>query len=340
MANSITNGYLNRKPDWSFTTVISLLSLIIALPFAAFAQGAAPIASPTASKDGTHGRTDSAAPKITLEEREYNFGSVKQGEEVSHVFKIKNEGATELVIHNVSPACGCTASDFPKKLAPGEEGKIKLSVKTTGMNGKVERYADIISNDSTQAGLKLWVRMDVHKDDSNIVNSGGTNSMAEKSVLDFALKNIDGKETKLSDYRGKVLLLVNVASQCGYTPQYEGLQAVYSKYSAQGLIVLGFPANNFGGQEPGTNEEIKQFCTLKYKVSFPMFAKISVKGADIHPLYQFLTSKETDPEFSGDIKWNFNKFLVDRNGKIIARFDSGDKPEGEKVTQAIEKALK
>jgi glutathione peroxidase len=180
----------------------------------------------------------------------------------------------------------------------------------------------------------------VHKEDSNIVNSGGTNNMAEKSVLDFALKNIDGKETKLSDYRGKVLLLVNVASQCGYTPQYEGLQAVYSKYSAQGLIVLGFPANNFGGQEPGTNEEIKQFCTLKYKVSFPMFAKISVKGADIHPLYQFLTSKETDPEFSGDIKWNFNKFLVDRNGKIIARFDSGDKPEGEKVTQAIEKALK
>lgn len=340
MANSIANGYLNQKPDWSFTAVISLLSLIIALPFAAFAQGAAPIASPTASKDGAQGRTDSAAPKIALEEREYNFGSVKQGEEVSHVFKIKNEGAGELVIHNVSPACGCTASDFPKKLAPGEEGKIKLSVRTNGMNGKVERYADIISNDSIQAGLKLWVRMDVHKDDSNIVNSGGANNMAEKSVLDFTLKNIDGKETKLGDYRGKVLLLVNVASQCGYTPQYEGLQAVYSKYGAQGLVVLGFPANNFGGQEPGTNEEIKQFCTVKYKVSFPMFTKISVKGADIHPLYNFLTSKETDPEFSGDIKWNFNKFLVDRNGKIIARFDSGDKPEGEKVTQAIEKALK
>jgi glutathione peroxidase len=338
MANSIAIGYLNRKPDWSFTAVISLLSLIIALPFAAFAQGVAP----TASKDGTRGKTDSAAPKIALEESEYNFGSVKQGEEVSHIFKIKNEGASELVIHNVSPACGCTASDFPKKLAPGEEGNIKLSVRTTGMSGKVERYADIISNDSTQAGLKLWVRMDVHKDDSNIVNSantGGANNMADKSVLDYTLKNIDGKETKLSDYRGKVLLLVNVASQCGYTPQYEGLQAIYSKYSAQGLVVLGFPANNFGGQEPGTNEEIKQFCTLKYKVSFPMFAKISVKGADIHPLYHFLTSKETDPEFSGDIKWNFNKFLVDRNGKIIARFDSGDKPEGEKVTQAVEKAL-
>jgi glutathione peroxidase len=164
--------------------------------------------------------------------------------------------------------------------------------------------------------------------------------MAGKSVLDFTLKSIDGKETKLGDYRGKVLLIVNVASQCGYTPQYEGLQAMYAKYRDQGLVVLGFPANNFGGQEPGTNEEIKQFCTLKYKVSFPMFAKISVKGGDIHPLYKFLTSKETDPEFGGDISWNFNKFLVDRSGKVIARFETKEKPEGEKVTQAIEKALK
>jgi glutathione peroxidase len=343
MANSITNGYLNRKPDWSFTAVISLLSLVIALPFAAFAQGAAPAAAPNASKDGTQGKVDAAAPKIALEEREFNFGSVKPGDEVSHIFKIKNEGGAELVIHNVSPACGCTASDFPRKLAPGEEGKIKLSVRTVGMTGKIERYADVISNDSTQAGLKLWLRMDVHRDDSNTANSansGGANNMAEKSVLDFTMKNIEGKDAKLSDYRGKVLLIVNVASQCGYTPQYEGLQAIYSKYGAQGLVVLGFPANNFGGQEPGTNEEIKQFCTVKYKVSFPMFSKISVKGADIHPLYKFLTNKETDPEFGGDIKWNFNKFLVDRSGKIIARFESQDKPEGEKVTQAIEKALK
>src|SRR5574341_1345122 len=167
---------------------------------------------------------------------------------------------------------------------------------------------------------------------------GGT--MAEKSVLDFTMKNIDGKDTKLSDYRGKVLLLVNVASKCGYTPQYEGLQAIYAKYRDQGLVVLGFPANNFGGQEPGTNEEIKQFCLMKYNVSFPMFAKISVKGADIHPLYKFLTGKETNPEFGGDITWNFNKFLVDRTGKLIARFETREKPEGEKVTQAIEQALK
>jgi len=339
MANSIANNYLNRKSDWSFTAVILLLSLIIALPLATFAQNGAQNAAPSTAKDGASDSKPKPAPKIALEEREHNFGKVKEGEQISHTFKIKNEGAAELVIHNVSPACGCTASDFPKKLAPGEEGKVTLSVRTTGMNGKNDRYADIISNDATQVGLKLWLHMDVYKGDSNIVNSGGANNMAEKSVLDFTMKNIDGKETKLSEYRGKVLLLVNVASQCGYTPQYEGLQAVYSKYSGQGLVVLGFPANNFGGQEPGTNEEIKQFCTLKYNVSFPMFAKISVKGADIHPLYKFLTSKESDPEFGGDITWNFNKFLVDRDGKIIARFETREKPEGEKVTQAIEKAL-
>src|SRR5262252_8359418 len=328
MTNVIVKVYSNRKTDWGFAAVISLLSLIIALPFPAFAQASA--------QDGAQdGKTYTAAPKIALEEREHNFGKVKEGEEVSHTFKIKNEGAAELVIHNVSPACGCTASDFTKKLAPGEEGKITLAVKTTGMNGKNDRYADVFSNDAAQASLKLWVHMDVYNADSE-----GANNMSEKSVLDFTLKNIDGKETKLGDYRGKVLLLVNVASQCGYTPQYEGLQAIYAKYHDQGLVVMGFPANNFGGQEPGTNDEIKQFCTLKYKVSFPMFAKISVKGGDIHPLYKFLTSKETDPEFSGDISWNFNKFLVDRNGKIIARFETREKPEGEKVTQAIENALK
>ncbi|HEY6401094.1 MAG TPA: DUF1573 domain-containing protein [Blastocatellia bacterium] len=345
MANSITNGYLNRKTDWSFTAVISLLSLMIAFPFGAFAQSSA---QDTAKDVATDGKTKSAAPKtapdiapkIALAEREYDFGKVKMGEQLSHTFKIKNEGPAELIIHNVSPACGCTASEFPKKLAPGEEGKITLSVRTAGMNGKIDRYADIISNDAAQANIKLWLHMDVHNDASTVANPGGANNMAEKSVLDFTLKNIDGKETKLSDYRGKVLLLVNVASECGYTPQYEGLQAIYSKYGAQGLVVLGFPANNFGGQEPGTNEEIKQFCTLKYKVAFPMFAKISVKGADIHPLYKFLTNKETNPEFGGDISWNFNKFLVDRNGKIIARFETKEKPEGEKVTQAIQSALK
>lgn len=165
-------------------------------------------------------------------------------------------------------------------------------------------------------------------------------AMAPASVLDFTVKNIDGQDVKLDTYKGKVILITNVASKCGYTPQYEGLQAIFAKYKDQGLVVLGFPANNFLGQEPGTNEEIKTFCKLKYNVSFPMFSKISVKGSDMHPLYQFLTSKETNPEFAGDITWNFNKFLVDRSGKVIARFETREKPESEKIVQAIEKALK
>lgn len=159
------------------------------------------------------------------------------------------------------------------------------------------------------------------------------------SVYDFTLKDIDRKEVNLGQYRGKVLLLVNVASRCGFTPQYEGLQSIYLKYKDQGFVILGFPANNFLGQEPGTEEEIKTFCSTKYNVTFPMFSKISVKGDDIHPLYKFLTSKDTNPEFGGDIKWNFNKFLVDKSGKIIARFEPAVKPESEQVVQAVEKAL-
>lgn len=165
-------------------------------------------------------------------------------------------------------------------------------------------------------------------------------ALMAKSIHEFSVKNIDGQEVKLSAYKGKVALVVNVASKCGYTPQYDGLQAIYTKYKDQGLVVLGFPANNFMGQEPGTNEEIKTFCQTKFNVSFPLFAKISVKGDDIHPLYQFLTSKESNPEFAGNITWNFNKFLVDQNGKVIARFETKEKPEGEKITQAIEAALK
>jgi glutathione peroxidase len=159
------------------------------------------------------------------------------------------------------------------------------------------------------------------------------------SIYDFSLKDIDHKEVSLSQYRGKVVLVVNVASRCGYTPQYEGLQKVYMKYKDRGFVILGFPANNFMAQEPGTDEEIKTFCSAKYNVTFPIFSKISVKGDDIHPLYKFLTSKETNPEFSGDIKWNFSKFLIDKNGKIIARFEPKVTPESDPVIQAIEKAL-
>jgi len=161
----------------------------------------------------------------------------------------------------------------------------------------------------------------------------------KSSIYKYTMKDIDGNDVKISKYKDKVIMVVNTASKCGYTPQYEGLEAIYNKYKDRGFYVLGFPANNFGGQEPGTETEIKEFCTTKYKVTFPMFAKISVKGADQDPFYAYLTSKEKNPDFSGDITWNFNKFLIDREGKIVARFTSKDKPDSEAVAQAIEKYL-
>ncbi len=158
------------------------------------------------------------------------------------------------------------------------------------------------------------------------------------SVYDFTLPSIDGANAPLAQYKGKVLLLVNVASKCGYTPQYAGLESLYEKYKDQGLVVIGFPANNFGAQEPGSNEEIKSFCTRTYHVSFPMYAKISVKGSDKAPLYQYLT-EEANPATNGEIGWNFTKFVVDRKGRVIARFESKITPEDSTLTSVIEKAL-
>lgn len=159
-------------------------------------------------------------------------------------------------------------------------------------------------------------------------------------ALNFQVQDIDGKAVDLAKaYQGKVLLVVNTASQCGYTPQYRGLESTYGKYKAKGLEVLAFPANEFGSQEPGSNGEIKSFCSSNYNVTFPLFSKIVVKGPGIHPFYQYLTSAKTDPKFAGDVSWNFNKFLINRKGEIIARFDSGDAPESPKVTKAIEAAL-
>ena len=167
-----------------------------------------------------------------------------------------------------------------------------------------------------------------------------TSAFAASSVHDFTLNSLTGTPTPLASFKGKVMLLVNVASQCGYTYQYEGLQALYAKYKDQGLVLAGFPANNFGGQEPGSNEEIATFCKAKYGVTFPMFSKISVKGSDEAPLYKFLTDKSTNPTFGGDIQWNFTKFLVDRNGKVIARFEPGVEPNSKELESAVMKALK
>jgi glutathione peroxidase len=160
------------------------------------------------------------------------------------------------------------------------------------------------------------------------------------NVYEFNMNSIDGQPMPLSKFQGKVMLIVNVASKCGFTPQYEALEAVYEKYKDQGLVIVGFPANNFMAQEPGTDAEIKTFCSTKYNVKFPLYSKISVKGDDKAPLYQFLTDSNTNPKTGGEIKWNFTKFLVDRNGKVIARFESPVKPDSPEITGAIEKALK
>jgi len=159
------------------------------------------------------------------------------------------------------------------------------------------------------------------------------------SVLDFKVKDIDGKEVDLAKYKGDVLLIVNTASKCGLTPQYEALESLYDKHKDQGFKVLAFPANEFGSQEPGTNAEIKTFCTTKYDVSFPIFSKIVVKGEGIHPLYKYLTATTTEPAHAGEIPWNFTKFLVNRKGEVIARFDPKVAPDSPEVTKAVEAAL-
>lgn len=164
--------------------------------------------------------------------------------------------------------------------------------------------------------------------------------LSAASVYDYTLTSIDGKSTPLSSFKGKVLMLVNVASKCGYTPQYTGLESLYQKYKDQGLVIVGIPANNFMSQEPGTNAEIKTFCKTKYDVQFPMMSKVSVAGSDKAPLYEFLTSQQENPQTGGEIKWNFTKFLVSRDGQILNRFEPAVTPDDPAVTSAVEAALK
>jgi len=159
---------------------------------------------------------------------------------------------------------------------------------------------------------------------------------AVPGALNFTMNTIDGKSVNLSQYRGRVVLMVNVASECGYTPQYAGLQELHDKYSAKGLSILGFPSNDFGAQEPGTNSEIAHFCKQNYGVEFDMFSKIVVRGPGQAPLYKFLTSH---PKFRGDVGWNFEKFLLGRNGEVIGRFRSDVEPTSREMVNAIEAAL-
>ncbi|HEX4590224.1 MAG TPA: glutathione peroxidase [Gemmataceae bacterium] len=174
---------------------------------------------------------------------------------------------------------------------------------------------------------------------AGLAAAGEKGAATVPAALNFTLKDITGKPVELSQYQGKVVLLVNVASKCGYTPQYEGLEKLYEKYGKDGLVVIGIPANEFGRQEPGSDAEIKEFCTANYHVSFPMMSKVVVKGQGICPLYKFLTSGETDPKFAGDVKWNFEKFLINRSGEVVGRYRSAVKPDAPELVKAIETEL-
>lgn len=163
-----------------------------------------------------------------------------------------------------------------------------------------------------------------------------SSSMRKPSVFDFTMTTIDGKAKPLAEYKGRVLMIINTASECGYTPQYETLQKLYQTYKAKGFEILAFPANNFGEQEPGTNAEIKTFCSTKYHTTFDLFEKISVKGKDQHPLYKYITQ---DSPFPGDVKWNFQKYFVDRSGKVVARFMSAVDPMSDEIRKEVENLL-
>ncbi len=172
---------------------------------------------------------------------------------------------------------------------------------------------------------------------SLVLLCAGALALRAETLYEIPLKDIDGKDTSLKTHQGKVLLIVNVASRCGNTPQYNGLEALHKKYKDQGLVILGFPCNQFGAQEPGSNSDIKQFCASKYAVTFPLFDKLDVKGKNQHPLYKALSGAESP--FPGDVKWNFGKFLVGRDGRIAKRIEPGVKPETSDVVAAIEAAL-
>jgi glutathione peroxidase len=197
----------------------------------------------------------------------------------------------------------------------------------------------IISATAIVAVLMPWARADEKADKA--AQAREETAVEADSVLDFTMKDIDGNPTKLGEkYAGKVLLVVNTASKCGLTPQYADLESMYEKYREQGFEILAFPSNDFGGQEPGSEKEIKEFCSTNYKVTFPLFSKIPVKGENKHPLYAYLTDSEKNPATGGEIKWNFTKFLVGRDGKIITRFEPKTKPTDDEVAQAVERALR
>lgn len=237
---------------------------------------------------------------------------------------------TILLTAAVIPALALGALTLPKAQACDKHCNM-MPKKTTAK--KIVAKKTIAKKPVVQASAKKI------KPKKVVVKKVETKKAEVPKVLDFKMKSLTEQDVDLSKYQGKVVMMVNVASQCGFTPQYKGLQELHAKYSGQGLSILGFPSNDFGGQEPGSGEEIADFCQKNYGVEFDMFSKVVVKGEDKTPLYKYLTSAETNPEHAGEIGWNFEKFLIGRDGKVVARFKSNVPPNADEITKAIEVEL-
>ena len=237
---------------------------------------------------------------------------------------------TILLTAAVIPALALGALTLPKAQACDKHCNM-MPKKTTAK--KIVAKKTIAKKPVVQASAKKI------KPKKVVVKKVETKKAEVPKVLDFKMKSLTEQDVDLSKYQGKVVMMVNVASKCGLTPQYQGLQELHKKYSGAGLAILGFPANDFGQQEPGTAEEIGEFCQKNYGVEFDMFSKIAVTGTDKAPLYKYLTSAETNPKHAGEISWNFEKFLIGRDGKIVARFAPAVTPTSEEVTKTIEAEL-
>ncbi|MCE9583143.1 MAG: redoxin domain-containing protein [Planctomycetes bacterium] len=259
---------------------------------------------------------------------------------------VDNNGPDVYAKNHVPGAINASPKDFPESILPKDKAALVVFYCANEKCHACHVGADrAVSLGYTNVrilpiGIAGWVA-GKHAVETGAPAMGAGSDVAKEptSPLDFTVKDIEGNDVKLSDFKGKVVIIVNVASKCGNTPQYKDLEATYGKYKEKGLVVLGFPANEFGGQEPGTDKEIKEFCTATYKVTFPMFSKVVVKGDGICPLYKFLTDEKLDKGFSGEIGWNFAKFIVGRDGKVVKRLDPKTKVTADEVVKAIEAEL-
>jgi glutathione peroxidase len=242
--------------------------------------------------------------------------------------------------NNVMRVCLQTAMGVLLMAGMAQAGEASLTLRREGQAATQSGRPHSQQASASQTRVKT-APVPNGKPGASSANSGSAKAPAGATapIHAFEVRRIDGRPVRLAAYRGKVMLIVNTASQCGLTPQYNGLQALHEQYGPKGLAILGFPSNDFFGQEPGTNQEIRQFCEAEYKVSFDMFEKMKVRGDGISPLYRYLTEKATNPWYAGEVRWNFDKFLLDRNGQIVGRFEPRTQPQDETVVQAIEQAL-